>query len=123
MLSSLKDGYVFEHATGLMHAVWEHGNVPERMRWEIIVILPEGDSGKVIEKSMVARLAIKFHDGVHRGLLGQGMGTATIKAKLAKSLVWCDQCPLNQIYVDLKKAYNALDRGRTLNILVAYVCV
>ncbi len=48
------------------------------------------------------------------------MGTATIKAKLAQSLAWCDQCPLYQIYVNLKKVYNALDREQTLNILAAY---
>jgi hypothetical protein len=48
------------------------------------------------------------------------MGTATIEAKLAQSLAWHDQCPLYQIYVDLKKAYNALDREQTLDILVAY---
>ncbi len=45
---------------------------------------------------------------------------ATIKAKLAQSLAWCDQCPLYQIYVDLKKAYDALDREQTLIILAAY---
>ena len=43
-----------------------------------------------------------------------------IKAKLAQSLAWCNQCPLYQIYVDLKKAYNALDREQTLIILAAY---
>jgi hypothetical protein len=47
------------------------------------------------------------------------MGTATIKAKLAQSLAWRNQCPLYQIYVDLKKAHNALDREQTLNILAA----
>ncbi len=44
------------------------------------------------------------------------MGTATIKVKLAQSLAWHDQCPLYQIYVDLKKAYDALDREQTLII-------
>ncbi len=43
-----------------------------------------------------------------------------IKAKLAQSLAWRNQCPLYQIYVDLKKAYNALDREQTLEILAAY---
>ena len=59
---------------------------------------------------MVARLAlIKFHDRLHGGLPGRRMGTALIKAKLAQSLAWCDQCPLYQIYLDLKKAYGSLD--------------
>jgi hypothetical protein len=35
---------------------------------------------------------------------------ATIEAKLAQSLAWHDQNLLNQIYVDLKKIYNAHDR-------------
>jgi hypothetical protein len=70
---------------------------------------------------MVAQLAsIKFHDGLHSGLPGQETGTATMEAKLVQSLAWHNQCPLYQIYVDLKKAYDALDREQTLNILVAY---
>jgi hypothetical protein len=86
------------------------------MRWEIIILLPKGGGDycgfgllepvwEVVEKIMVAWLAsIKFHDGLHGGLPGRGMGTATIEAKLAQSLAWRDQCPLYQIYVDLKKA-------------------
>jgi hypothetical protein len=63
---------------------------------------------------------IKFHDGLHGRLPRCGTGTATIKAKLAQSLAWRDQCPLYQIYVGLKKAYDALDREQTLDILAAY---
>ncbi len=70
---------------------------------------------------MVAQLAlIKFHDGLHGGLPGQGTGTAMIKAKLAQCLAWHDQCPLYQIYVDLKKAYSALHREQMLKKIVAY---
>ena len=53
---------------------------------------------------------IKFHDSLHGGLLKRGTGTATIETKLHQSLAWHDQRPLYQIYIDLKKAYNALDR-------------
>jgi hypothetical protein len=49
----------------MMQAVWEHGSVPEQMRWEIIVLLPKGGGDyhgigllepfwKVMEKIMVA---------------------------------------------------------------------
>jgi hypothetical protein len=60
---------------------------------------------------MVARLAsFKFDDGLHDGLVpGQGIGTAMIEVKLAQCLAWGDQCPLYQIYVDLKKTYDVLD--------------
>ncbi len=116
----------------LMQAVWEHGSIPEQMRWEIIVLLPKGGGDyhgigllepfwKVMKKIMVARLAsIKFHDGLHGRLSGRGTGMATIEAKLAQSLAWHKQCPLYQIYLDLKKAYDALDREQMLDILAAY---
>jgi hypothetical protein len=105
-----------------MQAIWEHGSIPKQMRWEIIILLPKAGSDyhrigllepfwKVVEKIIVAQLAlIEFHDGLNGRLLGQGMGTATIKVKLAQSLAWHNQCLLYQIYVDLKKAYDALDR-------------
>ncbi len=59
---------------------------------------------------------------MHGGLSKRGTGTATIEAKLHQSLAWRNQCPLYlyQICLDLKKAYDALDRERTLNILAAY---
>jgi hypothetical protein len=44
-----------------------------------------------------------------------------IEAKLAQQLVaWQDQCPLYEICVDLKKAYDAIDRGHMMEILKAY---
>jgi hypothetical protein len=116
----------------LTQAVWEQGSIPEQMKWEIIVLLPKGGGDyrgigllepfwKVIEKIMVAwLLSVKFHDSLHGGLPGRGTGTATIEAKLHQSLAWHDQCPLYQIYVDLKKAYEALDWEQTLKILAAY---
>jgi hypothetical protein len=106
----------------LMKAIWERGCVPEQMRWEIIVLLPKGNNDycgiglldpfwKVMEKNMVAQFAsIKLHDFLHGGLLKRGTGTATFEAKLHQSLAWRDQCPLYQIYLCLKKAYDALDR-------------
>ncbi len=116
----------------LMQAVWEQGSIPEQMKWEIILLLPKGGgdySGigllepfwKVIEKIMVARLlSVKFHDSLHGGLPGRGTGTATIEAKLHQSLAWRDQCPLYQIYMDLKKAYDAPDWEQMLKILAVY---
>ncbi len=76
---------------------------------------------KVVEKIMVPRLSsIEFHDCLHCGLPKQGTGTASIEAKLAQQLAWHDQYPLYKIYLDLKKAYDAIDRGRILKILEAY---
>jgi hypothetical protein len=102
------------------------------MTWEIIVLLPKGGGNycgigllepfwKVVEKIMVRQLSsIKFHDCFHGGLPKRGTGMASIEAKLAQQLAWRDQCPLYKIYLDPKKAYDAIDRGRMLKILDAY---
>ena len=34
-----------------------------------------------------------------------------------QQLAYCEQCPLYGIFLDLKKAYDAMDRGRCLDIL------
>jgi hypothetical protein len=63
---------------------------------------------------------IQFHDSLHNELSKRETGTATIKANLHQGLAWHNQCPLYQIYIDLKKSYDALDREQMLDILAAY---
>jgi hypothetical protein len=65
---------------------------------------------KVVEKIMVAQMScLELHDCLHGGLPHQDMGTAIMEVKLYQQLAWVDQAPLYQIYLDLKKAYEALD--------------
>ena len=102
------------------------------MGWMIIVLLPKGGGDycgielldpmwKVVEKIMVAQLSvIELHDSLHGGLPRRGTGTAIMEAKLNQQLAWVDQEPLYQIYLDLRKAYNALDQGWCLKILAGY---
>ena len=59
--------------------------------------------------------------GILTGFLaGKRTGTATIEAKLAQQLAFVEQEPLYGIYLDLKKAYDAMDRDRCVLILEAY---
>jgi hypothetical protein len=116
----------------LIQAIWERGCVSDQMTWEIIVLVPKGGGDyrgigllepfwKVVEKIMVWQLSlIKFHDCLHGGLPKQGTGMASIEAKLAQQLAWRDQCPLYKIYLDLKKAYDAIAWVRMLKNLEAY---
>jgi hypothetical protein len=106
----------------LLQAVWERGSVPTQMAWMIIVLLPKGGGDycgiglldpiwKVVEKVMVAQLSvIKLHNCLHGGLPCRGMGMAIMEVK-QQQLAWVDQEPLYQIYLDLRKAYDALDWG------------
>jgi hypothetical protein len=43
-----------------------------------------------------------------------------MKVKLQQQLAWVDQEPLYQIYLDLRKAYDALDWGQCLEILAGH---
>jgi hypothetical protein len=106
--------------------------MPTQMSWMTIVLLLKGGGDyrsigllnpiwKVVEKVMVLRFsAIKLHDCLNGGLPGQGTGTAIMEVKLQQQLAWAEQEPLYQIYLDLRKAYDALDQGGCLEILAGY---
>ena len=51
---------------------------------------------------------------------GRGTGTATLEAKLLQQLAAMREEVLYVIFLDLTKAYDALDRSRSLEILKGY---
>ena len=64
--------------------------------------------------------SIKFHDCLHGFLSGRGTGTATTEVKLTQQLAYLEQAPLYGIFIDLKKAYDAMDRERCMEIMRGY---
>ena len=66
---------------------------------------------------------IEFHDCLHSFQSGRGTGTAITEVKLAQQLAYLEQVPLwYGIFIDLWKwkAYDAMDRGRCIEIMEAY---
>ena len=63
---------------------------------------------------------IEFHDCLHRFIKGRGTGTAAMEAKLAQQLAYIEQEALYETFIDLRKAYDAMDRERCLEILEGY---
>ena len=63
---------------------------------------------------------IKLHDALHGFRESRGTGTATLEAKLLQQLVAMREEVLYVIFLDLTKAYDALDRSRSLEILKGY---
>ena len=99
----------------------------------MIVLIPKGTSGdyrgiglldplwKVIECVVDERLeAVEFHDCLHGFVKKRGCGTAGTEAKLLQQLAYIRQSPLFGIFIDLRKAYDAMDRERCVEILRGY---
>ena len=64
--------------------------------------------------------SITYHDFLHGFQTVRGTGTATLKAKLIQQLAALREEVLYVIFLDLHKAYGALDRARYLEILEGY---
>ena len=64
--------------------------------------------------------AITYHDALHGFREGRGTGTATLEAKLLQQLAAMREEVLYVIFLYLNKAYDALDRSRSLEILKGY---
>ena len=77
---------------------------------------------KVVAAILNRRLTayITFHDFLHGFRAGCGTGTGTLKAKLLQQIAAWREEVLYVIFLDLHKAYYALDRFRCLEILEGY---
>jgi hypothetical protein len=64
--------------------------------------------------------SIEFHESLHGFRKEHGTGTATLDAKLRMQLSHIQGVPMYQIFLDLSKAYDTMDRTRTLHILREY---
>ena len=111
----------------LVQHIWNTGEIPRQMLRTIIVLIPKGASGdfrgiglleaiwKLIERVLGERLSkIELHDYLHGFRAKRGCGTGIMEAKLVQQLAYREQAPLFCIFLDLKKAYNAIDLGRCL---------
>ena len=65
-------------------------------------------------------LDITRHDVLHRFWYSCWMGTTSFKAKLIQYLTSIMEEVLYEIFLDLHKSYDALDKGRCLEILEGY---
>ena len=63
---------------------------------------------------------IMYHDVLHGSRAGRGMGTAALEAKILQQLMSMRETVLFEVLLYLKKAYNALDRDRCLEIIATY---
>ena len=53
---------------------------------------------------------VVLHKDLHRFRVGHGTGTATLEANLAQQVAGIAHKPLFQVFLDIHKAYDSLDR-------------
>ena len=108
---------------------FREGEMAEEATWQTVVLIPKGKkeyggiglvevTWKVVAAILYCRLttAITYHDALHGFREGRGTGTATLKAKLLQQLAAMRE----EVFLDLTKVYDALDRSRSLEILKGY---
>jgi hypothetical protein len=112
--------------------MWRTGRIPQQLMWVIVIPIPKGSGSyqgigllkpmwKVVEAIMDRRLnVIALHDSLHGNMAERGTGTAIIEAKLAQQLAFLSQLPLCGVFIDLRKAFDTMDRERCLEILKGY---
>jgi hypothetical protein len=117
----------------LVDGVWEMGTIPQQLGWIIDVLIPKGGGDyqgiglpepiwKIIEQVMDKQLnAVELRKSLHGCRSGRGTGTAIIEAKLAQNLAHLEQRPFFGVFLDLKKAFDSMDRDRCLLLLEGYV--
>ena len=109
------------------------GKLAEDAAWQMVVLIPKGKGEfrgirlvEVTWKLMTVILhhrlttGMKFHDVLHGFRKDRGTRTATLEAKLLQQLAAMREEVLYVIFLDMTKAYDALDRSRSPDILKAY---
>ena len=112
----------------------EHGEIPDAFLFGILVIIPKDDKGgvrgiglleaihKLISQIINIRMAsaVSFDKDVHGFRKRRCTYTAIGERKLRMQMAVCSSTTVYQVYLDLMKAYDSIDRQRVLLILQKY---
>ena len=112
----------------------EHGEIPDAFLFGILVIIPKDDKGgvrgiglletihKLVSQIINIRMAsaVSFDKDVHGFRKRRGTYTAIGERKLRMQMAVCASTTIYQVYLDLRKAYDSIDRQRVLLILEKY---
>ena len=116
-----------------MQTASQDGVLAEEANWKAVVLIPKG-VGKyhgigiveVMWKAVAVILdrcftaSITYHIYLHGVWEGRGTGTTTLEVKILHQVMAMRKAVIHAIFLDLHKAYDALDRSRFLDILEGF---
>ena len=125
---------LWEKTLEIVELAFVDGIVPKAFTHGILVLIPKDKPGefrgialleiiyKLISAIINRRIGskIKFDDAVHGFRKKRGTGTAIMEAKLLAQMRCRLDEPLFLIFLDLKKAYDTLNRPQAMRILEKY---
>ena len=117
----------------LVHTEFRDGLLPTKCTWQTVIFLPKGNRyfrsiglvevlWKAVSGVIKQRITseILYQDVLHIFRVGRGTGIAYLVSNNIKQIAEMREEVLYKIFLYLRKVYDALDRERCLNILVAY---
>ena len=118
----------------IIQIAFKDGKFPNAFAYGVLVLIPKDDAGgvrgiglletlhKLISAIINMRLAksINFCQAIHGFRRGRGCYTAIGETKLRIQEVTSNYKTLYQIYLDLTKAYDSIDRAQVIKILEIY---
>ena len=128
----------FDSLVELCNIVFTTGEVPQAMREGILVLIPKAGASavkseyrgitllesvyKVISSCLNRRAMqrIQFHDSIHGFRPGRGCQTALVEAKRDMKAREQAGKPYHQVFLDLSKAFDTVNRDRLFQIMEAY---
>ena len=125
---------IWKKLVAIVQEAFRNGELPIALGRGILVLIPKSTPGQfrgialleVMYKLVSAicnrrmQRGIEFDDAIHGFRRGRGTGTAIMEAKLLMQLHCRQNEPLFMIFIDLKKAYDTLDRSAALRVLKGY---
>ena len=123
----------WDRVVDIIQTYFWYGRLLTECMWQMVVLIPKGNGGfrgngilEVLWKALLRvinrriRAAVKFHGVLHGFWVGWGMGTASLETKLLQQLTDMREEVLYKVFLNLRKAYDELDRERCMEILVGY---
>ena len=125
---------LWESVIEIIQIAFRTGEVPMAFKRGTLVLIPKAGSNdfrgialletiyKIVSMIIHKRLieSIQFHDSIHGFRTERGTSTAIINIKLKMQLAKRRKIPLYMIFLDIKKAYDTIDRERVIILLKKY---